>query len=414
MRSNTRSFRPRQTALLGAMAVVALNVPVSAFANPTAFEGTIGGEKVVVEFTDDPLGGTARVEGRFNFADDGSDIPLLFDRRAAATLVLTQEGPCKDGECADTGPVVGAVWTLERGDGQGLAGQWRKDGDIRKIVLRPLGQRPRGAFEEATAHGLAGASEAVSMSDEAIGPDTHPYEFAKLNIPLVVQDKVEFNGSTVSYRVDPRTTFISPRIDGLANGSSPAHINEFLKQDHWRKNLAALGCRALRYRTFRGQDGGWTSDAGSLGGYDDTTVRVTFLNTRVLSYVESGSLWCSGASPTNFIKPVTVDVRRGAAISPAALFAEWTDAGPGERLSALVQSRAKDDPGMEDGDCSVERLGSYLTAYLVPGTGRRPEVTFGIYNLPTVTAACSRDLATISIDEIREYLTPEGTELLMK
>lgn len=412
MRSNTRSFMPRQVALLGAMAVVASNAPVSASASPMTFEGTVGDDKVVVEFTDDPLGDTAGVEGRFSFADDGSDIPLVFGRRATATLVLNQEGPCKDDECADTGPVVDAVWTLERGAGQDLAGQWRKDGDIRKIMLRPLGQRQRGAFEDATALGLAGASEAVSMSDEAIEPDTHPYEFAKLNIPLEVQDKAEFNGSTVSYRVDPRTKFISPRVDRLADGSSPARINEFLKQGHWKKNLAALGCRALRYRTFRGEDGGWTSDTGSLGGYDDTTVRVTFLNARVLSFTESGSLWCGGASPTNFIKPVTVDTQRGEEISPIALFAEWTDAGPGEKLNALVRSRARDDEGMEDGDCSFEQLGNYLTAYPVPGAGGRPDVTFGIYNLPTVIAACSRDLATIPIDDIREHLTAQGAKLL--
>lgn len=412
MRSNTRNFMPRQAALLGVMAAVALNVPLSASANPMTFEGTVGDDKVIVEFTDDPLGGTAGIEGRFSFADDGSDIPLTFDRRAAATLVLNQEGPCKDGECADTGLIVDAVWTLEQGAGQGLVGQWRKDSNIRTIMLHPLGQRPRGAFESATAHGLAGASEAVSVSDETIGPETHPYEFAKLNIPLEVQAKAEFNGSIVSYRVDPRTKFISPRVDRLADGSSTATINEFLKQGHWKKNLAALGCRALRYRTFRGEDGGWTSDTGSLGGYDDTTVRVTYVNAGVLSFIESGSLWCGGASPTNFIKPVTVDVQRGKVISPTTLFAEWTDAGPGEKLNALVRSRARDGEGMEDSDCSLEQLGSYLTAYLVQGTGGRPEVTFGIYNLPTVIAACSRDLATMSIDEVREQLTPEGKDLL--
>lgn len=412
----------------GGLPLAAVLVPLGAatfaaadaHAQPVTYEGAVDGEKIVLEFTNEPFGTASRIEGRFSYLRDGFDIPLLFVQRTGARLVLSEEKACDDAECAGPRSPAETTWSFTAG-GQGptITGTRRHHGSVENVELRLVGDRQRGEDEEATALGLAGSSERLALSEQLASPEgpiraeTRPYEFAKLNVPLHIQKTAEFSGSAVSYVVDPRTKFIAPRVERLADGSSPATVNELLKQDHWRKNLAAFGCQALRYKTFRGEDGGWTSDAGSLGGYDDTTVEVTFLSSHVMSYIESGSLWCGGASPTNFIEPANIDVRSGEKIAPAELFSGWTDAGPDENLAALVRSKAKEDKGMEE-DCGVEILGSYLTAYLVPRDDGRAAVRFGIYNLPTVIAACSRDLATFSVGEIQQHLTPRGRRLLME
>ena len=392
-----------------------------ALAQPIAYEGIIGGERIVLELTDDPFSALEKVEGRFTYLEDGSDIPLLFSRSSASELVLTEESPCALTECDASKPAINAIWMLGPGKGRReIVGKRQKDGEEASGVLRYIGERPRDEGEERSAYGLFSVSDQLSMSSEAIRADTHPYEYAKLNVPVEVSGpldfakQLDFAGSAIAYVIDPRTRFVWPRIERLADGSSPSKVNAMLEQARWRKNLSAFSCRSMRYMTLRGGDEAWSSDVGSLGGYDDTIVQVSFLDPRLLSYQESGSLWCGGASPTNFIKPVVIDVQRGEEISASALFAGWEDGLPPEGLIALVRSRlSKESEEMDGGgDCSFDNLSNYLAAYLAASNPGRIEVRFGLYNLPTVAVACTRDVATFQLDEIAEYLTPMGASLL--
>lgn len=412
---------PANPVVAGVGVCIALFVAAPVAAQPVTYEGTVANDRIVIELTDEPFGDEAPMEGRFSYLDDGSDIPLLYGRQNASELMLTEERPCAVDECDAKRPALNAIWTLKPGNWPGeIIGERRADDEVRTVTLRFLGDRPRGEGEEPTAYGLFGSSDQLAMSDELIAHATHPYEFAKLNIPLEVSGPLdyaaqrEFDGSKISYVIDPRTRFVSARVEQLADGSSTATVNALLEQGHWRKNLAALGCRSLRYVTLRGGDDGWTSDAGSLGGYDDTMVQVTFLSPFLTSYQESGSLWCGGASPTNFIDPVLVDVRRGKEIGYSALFSGWEGEMPPESLVALVRSNLATESEVMDGGegCSFDDLSNYLAASLTQDAEGGVAVQFGLYGLPTVAVACSRDLVAFSVSELMPYLSPEGKELL--
>src|SRR5262249_11503879 len=134
-------------------------------------------------------------------------------------------------------------------------------------------------------------SDAPSITRQAT-----PYEFLKMQAPLTLGAETAWGEAAFRYVIDPRTKFHFPRfarLPGVADVAG-APANRYLEQRHWALNIGALDCKAQQYQGF-----GWTEtyadSAGTLGGYDEQTIEVSYLSPRLMSWTESGSLFCGGA-----------------------------------------------------------------------------------------------------------------------
>lgn len=409
----------QRTTLLLCLSVAAVS---SAGARPVTYAGTIGRIPVVAEFTAEPAGEGVTVHGRYFYEKQGIDIPLRFVRRAGGVLHFVEEAACDRERCPEGAPAPeGGEWQLSAsGEGTLLAGRW-SGARVLPITLRRVADRAAGPQEEVTPRGLLESSQAIAFTETIINARTAPYDHAKLAVAPETVGTVDLNGGRVAggrvaYVRDPRTRFSYPRIVALPGGASADHANDVLEKRHWRQSLSAFGCAALRHVGFQEQPGDWWAGVGTLGGYDETSAGVTLLTDRVMSWTESGSILCGGASPNNFTAPYLMDVERGELLRMGDVFAGWSQDRPPAALVDFVNARRPKPPHGEatvEEDCRMDDLvASNLAVVLKPGGQGETLVTFGVYNLPTVIAACAGDLVTVPVSGIRDYLTPAAAELL--
>jgi hypothetical protein len=245
---------------------------------------------------------------------------------------------------------------------------------------------------------------------------------------LRVVDEIEINGNRYRYVVDPRTEFAYPRIIELADGSDGDAANAFLEQRHWAMNAGALSCMAMQYPGM-----GWNSyiaeSVGTLGGYEDETVTVSYLSQTVMSWTESGSLWCGGAHPYNHSETHNLDVRAGKRLDLSRIFAAWVARdfdgnavdqeaaranplgyawGPSDELVEFVlATRAPGDAEFE-AECGTEEL---IADFLTIGFEQGERVVFGLGGLPHVIQACADDVLEVPLADLpAEFLKPEAAD----
>lgn len=400
------------------LVALGLAAPLSAAkAEPVTYKGSIGNAPIVVELSADPKS-LKSLSGRYFYQSNGIDIPLRFEARANGSLNLSEDAPCAPLDCSSPPAMPGAFWVLRAGaDDETLTGSWASGEKTLPISLKLLGRPRPGTGSTDTPAELFSASEALAQSDDPIGEVEHPYEYAKLDIPVKPTRKVDFGAAAVQYVVDPRTKFEFPRIAHLPGGASATRANALLKQLHWRRNIAALNCAALRYAGFRESASGMSGETGTLGGYDEITVDVKQLSGKLMSWVESGSLWCAGGSPDNFSTTSILDVEHGRLLSMGELFQNWSEGAPSAKLVSLVRTKRPKPSNRSDiareKECRTDELiKTNLSAYFVGSAGSEPRVTFGLTNLPTVVAACGGDLVTLPLSEVRSTLTPLAQRLL--
>lgn len=410
--------KPARLAQLAIALSASAGAASPAFAGPVTYEGTIGRFEIVVEFTAEPDDRGTEVHGRYFYRNQGIDIPLHFTRRGDGLLRLVEEEACDRDACPDGTPApVGGEWALaSTSDSSELTGNWLGAKSYR-IDLRRLADRPAGPQEEPTPRGLLASSDALAFSEAAIDARTNPYDYAKLNVALETADVLEINGGRVAQMRDPRVQFGYPRIASLPGGGPADRANGLLNQRQWRQSLHAFNCAALRYIGFQEVPGHRWAGVGTFGGFDETSMSVTHLTDRVMSWKEGGSIMCGGASPSNFISPYIMDVERGELVGMDGIFAGWSEGRTPAALADFVNARRLKPQREEDlaheEECGIRDLiETNLSIVLRPDGQGGTEVTFGLYNLPTVIAACSDDLLTVPVSEIVDYLTPAAVELL--
>ena len=175
----------------------------------------------------------------------------------------------------------------------------------------------------------------------------------------------EIGDGTVAYRMwsDPRTKLMYPRLSRHPDPTVMARVNRLLEQQHWQMNLAALECASTRYS----DDG---PAAGSLGGFDDEQVRVTWLSPAALGIVESGSTYCGGAHPNNHYDPVTFDLLRGTYLDWNRVIDATTVSKDGDSGTALVsfitrlRDKAESSAHPTDGDGDSMACADVFPQYL--------------------------------------------------
>jgi hypothetical protein len=158
-------------------------------------------------------------------------------------------------------------------------------------------------------------------------------------------------------------------------------------------------------------------------------VEVTYLSDQVMSWTESGSLYCSGAHPYNHHNFFNLDVQTGELLDLSFVFKDWIakdfdgniadieDArthpgdflwGPTDELIAFVQQHrlTDDELGFDaDSECPIDEL---IASNLAIGFKKGGDVLFGLDGLPNAIQACESDLYEVPVAELAQFLTPEA------
>jgi hypothetical protein len=402
----------------GACAVGALLVVAkTAAADPVTYKGTLGKTEIVVELTDDPAASNAPVAGRYLYRTQGADIPLQAKAHQGRSLQLSEEQACKE-KCQEGKPgPIGAVWKLTASvDGKTLEGSWVGKKSL-PIKLERAGSRPLAGDTPKSPLDLYNYTDRTFLvGDAKVTMVTSPYDFLRLDVPLDTGEKQGWPDASYHDVTDPRTKFARPRIIELAGGVSPDAANAVLERRHWRDSIAALGCKALQYAGFQENGPIPGADDGSLGGYEDTGSEVTALTPKVMSWTESGGVFCGGAHPENYSDAFTMDVRTGQLFGLADMFKDVVDGEPGPSLVAFVKEKREKPSNQDDIDFEAECGMDELIAQYLVGSIRREDdglkLVFGLQGLPHVIQACGEDLLELPVADARQLLTVKFAALL--
>ena len=420
----------RAEALAAAFLIAAASPAV---ADAVTYEGTLGTLPIIVElaYAD---GSEAPAFGRYAYLGKGVDIPLRV-MNTGDGLTLQEETACTEETCQRDAnfnlvapPLLGATWSLEVGaDAGSLTGIWSDGGKPLPIALARAGARDFELLPETPLEDLAMLSLELGFAGGRLDMETSPYDTLKMQAAALDESAVTgWGGSSFHYVADPRTTISFPRIVALADGSDPTAANGSLEARHWAMNADALNCAAKVYAGMGFNDGvAWA--AGSLGGWEDETVEVTYLTPTVMSWTESGSLFCGGAHPYNHHEFHNLDVRTGERLDLSRIFTGWiareyggdiVDLAlarenpldyrwmPAEALiDFVVTHRTPGDPDFE-AECGTEDL---IREYLAISFKHGDRVLFGLDGLPHVIGACGDDVLELPLTELPpEFLAPEA------
>jgi hypothetical protein len=422
--------------MMRALLVALLALPAGpVLGDAVTYSGTVGKVDIVVEFSSPAATATLPFAGRYFYRSNGVDIPL--DARAVGSgkLVLDEEKPCSQLNCklnAD-GTVkkvhLGARWELMASpNGRSLSGTWSDEGRQQPLSLVYIGTSVSPKNGDIGPAALEDTTSDLYLTEPAteITKANAPYDYLRLQTKLEATEPINVNGSSYRYVTDPRTRFRFPRIVALADGRDVGPANTFLQNSQARQSLQAFDCMAKQYVGF-----GWNEDllntGGTLGGYQDQRVEVTYLSPEIFSWTEIGTFHCGGAHPWPYRRFTNLDVKAGTELDLSRLFKGWTaktfdgkvadlaDArthprdftwGPDEALAAVVKSHLG-DPGVHLKDyCHDEVL---IDQFLQVGFEGADRVQFYIGgDLPAVIHRCADILYEAPIAVLNDYLTPEA------
>lgn len=299
-----------------ALVLLALHSGFACAAPRIVYQGTLQGAGEVVMELDGRTAADGTISGRYFYAQYGIDIPLhgkpaqLVEPLVRTDLPDDVRNQSSYSDQADFDQIA-ATWRGTQ-DRDGYRGRWTdaRSGKTRSFALRRVAEYDPdavapGSVEAITDRIAGGVGSGVARG---VGIDMKHAPYATLKLAGHAQPAgPEIGDGTIAYRMwrDPRTQFLYPRLSRHPDPAVMARVNHLLEHRQWQMSLAALECASTRYT----DDG---PAAGSLGGYDDERVTVTWLSPAALGIVESGSTFCGGAHPNNHYDPVTFDLLRGA------------------------------------------------------------------------------------------------------
>lgn len=410
-----RHLRCAPAALILAMLSLAA---FNAGATPrTVYQGTLQGAGEVVLELDDAAGANGVVSGRYFYPRSGVDIPL---RGTGDVLYEPKPHPARP-PASDKATIDAAdraaSWQGTR-DAKGYHGQWTdtRTGKQRRFDLRPVAHYDTEQLERDRARARA---EQVDLGDvdlkAGIDAKRAPYETLKLAGHAKPVGK-EIGAGAVAYRmwVDPRTQFAYPRLSRHPDPQVMRRVNDLLEQRHWRKSLGALECMAFAY-TSQSEAG------GTLGGFDDENINVTWLSRALMTVTEAGSLDCGGAHPANHFEPYTFDLLRGEYLDWNRVFDAYV---PGKRsvgrepsaaLLGLVDQVVKAGPPESQADQrpNLEDCADLWPQYLALGAVTPGALSLSVSGVGHASGACLGTHGSVPFKTLQPYLKPGGQAYLV-
>lgn len=397
-----------------------------AAADAVVYRGTIGDHAVVLELTA-PLEEGDPVAGRYAVMAEGIDIFLRDVSEAGGPRTLAEAAPCGEEGCpvgedgALLDPPVAADWTLKPAAAGALTGTWteRPSGRTLPIALQRRARRPIDLSEGMLVDALSSEAVAADVgSFRILDPARFPYDFLKLDVPLRPGAETAMKGAVVRLDADERLELPYPVAVSLG-GADVGPVNAYLKQQRFQFETMILSCGSQYKGVNFSQDDAATLREAAL----DIQATLQRVSPELIGYSESGSLFCGGAHPNNFITYRLVDARTGRPIIPESLLAGWTFTGrdgtpvdpaaydnsdysligaAGPDLLAYVSSRRVRQDAEREAECAYEDLiaGGNLGVYVTDDS-----LVFNLKDLPYVAFACGDDLLTVPLAEARPLLT---------
>lgn len=394
----------------------------AAAASRIVYSGTLqGAGEVVMELDSQPADGV--VKGRYFYPRHGVDIPLQGTPQALAEPMTHQAAVDTGWNPQASPPPAAATWKGER-DAQGYRGTWTdaRSGKTRGFSLKRVAeydpeQTAPGAVQAVTEAISGGRGSGVDAGAD-INARSAPYETLKLAGHAVPAGE-EVGAGAAAYRMwrDPRTGFVYPRLARHPNAQTLQRVNHLLEQRHWQMSLAALACKASVY-----ENGSW--GAGTLGGYDEESVQVTWLSSALLTVTESGSLFCGGAHPDNHFDLYTYDLLRGEYLDwnrvfPAYVAGEYSQSAPSPALLKIVDrarqkmaAAARSQRGRQDVD--REGCSDVWPEFLALGAQAPGALSLSVSGVGHAMGVCLGTYAAVPFKDLEPYLAPGGRAYLVK
>lgn len=408
----------RQRFLLGAVALTTLSLAGldAHAAQRTVYQGTLQGAGQIVLELDNDAGADGGLSGRYFYTRNGVDIPLRGTQEVLFEPKLHPTQPPASAKAPISPADRAASWQGVR-DAKGYRGQWTdtRSGKQRQFDLRRVAEYDT---EQLARDGNAVRAAQVDLGDidikAAIDATRAPYQTLKLAGHAQPVGK-DIGSGAVAYRmwVDPRTKFLYPRLSRHPDPQVMQRINHLLEQRHWRKSLGALECMASAYT-------GANSAAGTLGGFDEENVNVTWLSRALMTVTEAGSLDCGGAHPDNHFEPYTFDLLRGEYLDWNRVFDAYVPASrsvgrqASPALLAVVNQVVKAGPPEDRADQhpNLEDCADLWPQYLALGAQTPGALSLLVSGVGHASGACLGTHATVPFQALTPYLKPGGQAYL--
>jgi len=400
------------------LAALAIAATFPALADATTYWGKLGTADIVLELSTEFENADEDTVGRYFYAKNGIDVPLHVSTAEDGTLTLFEEIPCTPEICdlasgsEELPPQLqGSGWTLTSEDGgHHLKGSW---GDKKLgIDLGLFGSRVVDMQPPFLPLYLAGLPQTVVEGSEELSPSNFPYDYLKAtSVDPTSGDDITDNGVTYRYLTDPRSKFPFPQIadiGGSIENVAPANMRLLTRRA--AMTVSALDCESRAYFGM-----GWMSGAenwlGTYAGYPDEQVEVTYISPTVMSWSESGMLFCGGAYPEVHQYLTTIDMKTGQDLDLSKIFADskmrpysWQ---PGQSLIDLAIARRDKSEYAFGEECGIDELiATNLDVTFKPGD----IAVFALQGLPHVIQACQDTVFEAPLSELRDYLAPTAAD----
>ncbi len=253
------------------------------------FEGTIGTAKVLVL-----LDGSQSV---YSYPKAASDIGLVLDKAGKSfefteTLFVGATPEDLSGERKDT---ITGKWDIAI-DGDKATGTWvsAKNGKSAPISLTRVADDIANADLESR----------IKQYDQMWLKNIN------LNAPSTANKEADFGAVKMGWVQDSVFAAPYPTLLAYPDAGKMASINAFLEDQHGRAVLEVRGCQAgLAFMADTA-----TLNAGAPKD-PEYSYNLTYASPTALSMVESGSVFCGGAHPSNYVRPILFDLNALADIS---------------------------------------------------------------------------------------------------
>ncbi len=403
------------------LAALAIAAASPALADATTYSGKLGPVEIALELSADFAEVDETSVGRYLYASNGIDIPLHVIEATAEKLVLFEELPCTVEICEpayEAGELPedlkGAVWTLTSDGNGNLTGTWvASPGEAPlDLELNLVGTRPFDETEDMQPSQLAGLPLEIIEGREGLNIANQPYDYLKATSGKQEWSEInEMGGVSYIYVTDQRVKFPFPQLvdTGRSGDQSAANQRLFTRQSVMINS--GLDCEAQAYFGM-----GWMPGSenwlGSYAGYPDEQVSVGYLSPTVMSWSESGMLYCGGAYPEVHTYLTSIDMKTGKDLDLSQIFADSRQGDwrwePGQSLIDLAISRREksDDAEFEESCGMDELIATNLAVTFKPGD----IAVFTLQGLPHVIQACQEDIFEAPIAELRDYLAPTAAD----
>lgn len=261
------------------------------------FEGTLGKSRIIVQLVeplDDREGDTSREASRYSYLPkvrdlnlmlSGKDMPLAFEE----TLLQPWEFP----EPLDGDKKITGQWSLSV-EGDAAMGTWTSP-DGKKTLSINLARLPL-------------MDESKNYPDDNLLNATYTARWLKEVTFADAGAAKPFGPVEVRFAKDSAFGIAFPVIGAFPDEARKTTINELLLTHHRRSVAQYRDCK-------NGVPVSWEEASGE----PEFSYTIKFASPTLLSITESGSVFCGGAHPSNYIRPITYDLTQPARMGGADL-----------------------------------------------------------------------------------------------